>query len=385
MVRSIAHLDMDTFFVACERQRDSRLSAMPLIVGGGSRGVVASCSYEARRFGVRSAMPMRQALQLCPQAKVIKGDMELYSKMSHLVTDVIADAAPVMEKASIDEFYLDLSGMDRFIGTYKWIIELSERITRETGLPNSFALSVNKTVSKIATGEYKPGGHINIPDEMVRPFLNPLSVRKMPGVGENTANLLTRIGVRNIQTLAEMPADILQQLMGKTGIDISKKARGIDLTPVRPYNERKSLSTEQTFREDTIDIPRLRALLDGMAERLCYDLRAQQWLASTVTVKVRYANFDTETRQKRIAYTSSDQLLSEMALSLFDQLYDRRMRLRLVGLQFSGLVRGLHQIDLFSDDQRELALYRAMDRIKDRFGRDAIARCGGASFMNLRI
>lgn len=371
-------MDLDTFFVSCERLGNAQLQGIPLIIGGGDRGVVASCSYEARRFGVRSAMPIKMALAMCPQARVIKGDMELYSKMSNLVTEVIEERSPLTEKASIDEFYLDITGMDRFHGSYRWTSELAQAVTKETGLPISFALSVNKTVSKIGTGEAKPIGRLEIPTHDVRPFLNPLSIKKIPMVGEATFALLSRIGIRTIQTLSEMPAPVLQQMVGKNGIEIWKKANGIDTSPVEPYTERKSISTEHTFGQDTIDIPMLRALLSGMVEKLAYQLRSEQWLASTVTVKIRYSNFDTETKQCRIPYTSCDHALAGHVKELFDRLYQRRMRLRLVGLRFSGLVRGTYQINLFEDTEEMLSLYQAMDRIKNRFGPDAVARCAGA-------
>lgn len=382
MERAIVHMDLDTFFVSCERLTNSQLNGIPLIIGGGDRGVVASCSYEARIFGVRSAMPIKMALRLCPQARIVKGDMELYSKLSQTVTQVIEEKAPVMEKASIDEFYLDITGMDRFHGSYSWTSELARSVTKETGLPISFALSVNKTVSKIATGEGKPKGNLEIPAPMVQPFLNPLSIRKIPMLGEVTFTLLSRIGIRNIQTLSEMPAEVLQQMIGKNGLELWKKANGIDTNPVEPYRERKSISTEHTFGQDTIDIPKLKSLLAGMVEKLSFQLRSEEWLTSTVTVKIRYVNFDTETKQIKIPYTSADHTLTRTVIELFDRLYQRRMRLRLVGIQFSGLVRGTYQINIFEDTVEMLSLYQAMDKMKKRFGFDAVARCGGA---NLKI
>lgn len=378
MGRAVVHMDLDTFFVSCERLGNSKLEGIPLIIGGGDRGVVASCSYEARVFGVRSAMPIKMALRLCPQAKIVKGDMELYSKLSHTVTSIIEEKAPVMEKASIDEFYLDITGMDKFYGSYKWTNELAQSVTKETGLPISFALSVNKTVSKIATGEGKPRGNLEIPEMNVRPFLNPLSIRKIPMLGDVTFSLLSRIGIRNIQTLSEMPAEVLQQMIGKNGLELWKKANGIDFSPVEPYKERKSISTEHTFSQDTIDIPKLKALMIGMVEKLAFQLRSEQWLTSTVVVKIRYANFDTETRQCKISYTSADHTLNKTVLELFDKLYQRRMRLRLVGIQLGGLVRGTYQINIFEDTVEMMSLYQAMDKIKNRFGIDAVARCAGA-------
>ena len=380
MTRAIVHMDLDTFFVSCERLTNSQLNEIPLIIGGGDRGVVASCSYEARRFGVRSAMPIHMAMKLCPDAKVIKGDMELYSQLSHDVTQVIQEKAPIMEKASIDEFYLDITGMDKFHGSYKWTNELAQSVIKETGLPISFSLSVNKTVSKIATGEGKPKGNLEISEGNVQEFLNPLSIQKIPMVGNVTFQLLSRIGVRKIQTLSEMPPEVLQQMIGKNGIDIWKKANGIDHTPVEPYTERKSISTEHTFSQDTIDIIKLKSLLVGMVEKLAFQLRSEQWLTSTITVKIRYANFDTETKQCKIAYTSADHILTKNVMELFDKLYQRRMRLRLIGIRCSGLVRGTYQIDLFEDTQEMLSLYAAMDKMKSRYGFDAVMRCAGASF-----
>ncbi|MNQ44433.1 DNA polymerase IV [compost metagenome] len=380
MARAIVHMDLDTFFVSCERLTNSELNGIPLIIGGGDRGVVASCSYEARYFGVRSAMPIHMAMKLCPQAKVMKGDMELYSQLSHDVTQVIQEKAPIMEKASIDEFYLDITGMDKFHGSYKWTNELAQSVIKETGLPISFSLSVNKTVSKIATGEGKPVGNLEIPENKVQGFLNPLSIQKIPMVGAVTFQLLSRIGVRKIQTLAEMPPEVLQQMIGKNGLDIWKKANGIDNTPVEPYTERKSISTEHTFSQDTIDIAKLKRVLIGMVEKLAFQLRSEQWLTSTITVKIRYANFDTETKQCKIAYTSADHILTKNVMELFEKVYQRRMRLRLIGIRFSGLVRGTYQIDLFEDTEEMLSLYEAMDKMKSRYGFDAVMRCAGAIF-----
>jgi len=380
MERAIVHMDMDTFFVSCERLNNDKLQGIPVIIGGGERGVVASCSYEARYFGVRSAMPIKLALRLCPEAKVIKGDMEMYSKLSHTVTDIIEEKAPIVEKASIDEHYLDITGMDKFFGAYRWTEELMQSVTKHTGLPVSFALSVNKTVAKIGTGEAKPVGKKEISQDMVRPFLNPLSIKKIPGVGDASFQLLSRIGIRQIHTLADMPMEVLQQMIGKNGIDLWKKANGIDYTPVEPYMERKSISTEHTFNQDTIDLVKLRGLINGMVEKLAFQLRSEQWLTSTVVVKIRYANFDTETRQSRVSYTSADHTLIIKVLELFDKLYNRRMRIRLIGVRFTGLVRGSLQINLFEDTQEMVALYQAMDKIKNRFGYNKVGRACGFNF-----
>ena len=377
MEKTIAHLDLDTFFVSCERLQNSKLNGIPVIIGGGDRGVVASCSYEARYFGVRSAMPIRMALKLCPEAKVIKGDHEQYSKLSNEVTEIIQEKVPLVEKASIDEFYLDLTGMDRFFGCYQWTTEVAESIKKNTGLPISFAVSANKTVAKIGTGEAKPLGRIEIPNREIQPFLNPLSIKKIPMVGNVTFQLLSRIGIRQIKTLAEMPVDVLQQMIGKNGAELWKKANGIDDSPVVPYSERKSLSTEHTFAQDSIDVENKRSIISGMVEQLAFQLRQEKWLTSVVTVKIRYANFDTETKQCRVSYTSADHTLLKYALELFKKLYTRRMRLRLIGVCFSGLVHGSHQMDLFEDTEELMNLYQSMDRMKNRFGKTAVGRASG--------
>jgi len=376
MERAIAHMDLDTFFVSCERLRASVLDKKPVIIGGGDRGVVASCSYEARKFGVRSAMPIRMALRLCPEAMVIKGDMEYYSQMSHVVTAIIQEKVPVMEKASVDEFYLDLSGMDQFFGCYQWTSEIAEAVKKQAGLPISFALSTNKTVSKIGTGEAKPG-KLELKMKEIQPFLNPLSVKKIPMVGDVTFQLLSRLGVRKIETLSKMPVDVLQEMIGKNGIELWKKANGIDNDPVVQYSERKSISTETTFTEDTIDVLHINSILCGMVEQLCYQLRKEKWLTSTVSVRIRYANFDTETKQCKVPYTSADHTLLKYVLELFKKVYTRRMRIRLVGVRFTGLVHGSHQMDLFEDTEELISLYQAMDKMKDRFGAKSLGRASG--------
>ena len=377
MERAIAHMDMDTFFVSYERLKNSILEKLPVIIGGGDRGVVASCSYEAREFGVHSAMPIKMALRLCPEARVIKGDMEYYSNMSHLVTEVIQERVPVLEKASIDEFYLDLSGMDKFFGCYQWTNEIADAVTKNTGLPISFALSTNKTVSKIGTGESKPTGRFEVKEKEIQHFLDPLSIKKIPMVGPETFQLFSRLGIKTIKTLSEMPIDVLQELVGKNGTVLWKKAHGIDETPVVPYSERKSISTEDTFSQDTIDILKIRSILSGMVEKLAFQLRQEKWLTSTVSVKIRYSNFDTEIKQCKIPYTSADHTLLRYVLELFKKLYTRRMRIRLIGVKFKGLVHGCHQMDLFEDTEELISLYETMDKIKNRFGVSSVGRASG--------
>ncbi len=376
--RTIVHFDLDTFFVSVERLVNSSLKRKPVIVGGLSdRGVVASCSYEARRFGVHSAMPVRVARQLCGDAVFVRGDMELYAKYSSLVTEIIAESAPVYEKASIDEHYLDITGMDRFFGSLKWSHELRQRIMKETGLPISFGLSTNKTVSKIATGEAKPNGELCVLPDKIKPFLFPLSIRKIPMIGKKGYRLLRSMGVAYIKTLSCIPPEMMLQLMGKNGLSVWEKANGIDPTPVVQYSERKSVSTERTFDKDTTDVEKLRSILIAMTEKIAFDLRKKHKLTGCVTVKIRYSNFDTHTVQKHLPYTAFDHLLIAVALELFDRLYQRRMLIRLIGVRFSKLVGGSQQLDLFDENPELANLYQAMDGIRLRYGKNAVRRAVG--------
>jgi len=376
--RNIIHLDLDAFFVAVECKRDSRLKGRPLIIGGSSRrGVVAACSYETRRFGVHSAMPMYLALQLCPDAKVISGDMEAYSQASHEVTEIISEDAPAFEKSSIDEFYIDASGMDRYFGAFKWARELRAKIIRNTALPISLALSVNKLVSKVATAEFKPNAEAYIAAGSEKDFLAPLGVEKIPMIGKQTASFLHDMGVRTVQTLREMPVQFLISAFGKNGLSLWRKAHADDTSPVVPYSEQKSISTESTFESDTIDVKRLKSVLVAMVEKIAFSLREQRKLTSCVTVKIRYSNFDTESRQVHIPYTSSDHILLRAAHELFDKLYNRRILIRLIGVRLSGLVHGHHQISLFDDTAENINLYQSIDWIKSRYGVEKVVRAAG--------
>lgn len=373
--KTILHMDLDSFFVSVERLHNSALEGRPVLVGGTSgRGVVASCSYEARRFGVHSGMPMRTAMQLCPEAIVIKGDSSRYSYYSNIITDIIKEEVPLFEKTSIDEFYADLSGMDRFFGCYKLASEMRDTIIRETGLPISFGLSTNKTVAKVATSEAKPNNRLEVPKGTEKPFLAPLSVKKIPMVGQKTSLLLNRMGIKHIYTLQAMPLEVMEKAMGKSGTSIWHKANGIDPSPVIAYQERKSISLERTFQKDTTDVRKLDTLIVAMAESLAFQLRQGNKLTACVTVKIRYSDFNTYTLQKRIPYTSNDDKLLAISKELFEKLYERRLLVRLIGLRFSHLVGGGHQINLFEDSAEKIRLYQAMDQMRKRFGSNAVKR-----------
>jgi len=373
--RSILHLDLDSFFVSVERLINSELKKRPLLVGGISdRGVVAACSYETRTFGVHSGMPMKLARRLCPEAIVLRGNSGTYTKYSDLITEIIKSEVPAFEKASIDEFYADLSGMDQFFGTYKFASELRTKIIRESGLPISLGLSINKIVSKVATGEAKPNNQIKIDQGYEKQFLAPLSIRKIPMIGTKTGLTLQRLGIKIVSDLQKLPEELLLQTLGKIGGVIWRRAQGIDNSPVITYNERKSISTERTFDYDTIDMTLLRELLIAMTENLAYQLRRGQKLTSCVSVKIRYADFDTQSRQLKIPYTSADHLLIPRILELFNTLYNRRLRVRLIGVRFSHLAGGNYQINLFDDNESAIQLYQAIDKIRLRFGDRSILR-----------
>ncbi|MCF2442986.1 DNA polymerase IV [Dyadobacter sp. CY345] len=372
MERTILHMDLDTFFVSVERKIDSRLEGKPILVGGiGDRGVVAACSYETRAFGVHSGMPMKMARNLCPEATVIRGEGGVYSKHSKEVTEIIREAVPIFEKASIDEFYADLSGMDRFQGSsYKMAQELRMRIKKEAGLPISFGLSANKLVSKVATGTAKPDNERKIEFGTEKSFLAPMLVKKIPMVGEKTNQILYNLGIKHVRTIQEMPMEMMSKVLGKNGVVLWNRANGRDETPIIPFHERKSISNERTFGKDTGDVKRMREMIRAMAENLAYQLRNGDKLTSCVSVKIRYSDFNTFSRQLKIPYTSADHLLIPNVEKLFDQLYNRRMMVRLVGVTFSDLAGGNYQINIFDDSEEKLNLYQAMDSLRNRYGTD---------------
>ena len=377
--RQILHLDLDTFFVSCERLQEPKLIGKPVLIGSDSdRGVVASCSYEARAFGIRSAMPMRMAKQLCPEAVILRGNSGAYLKKSDEVTEMIREKVPLFEKSSVDEFYVDLTGTDKFFGSWKLATELRQHIIKQSGLPNSFGLSINKTVSKVATGEGKQhGGQIEVPRGTEKPFLAPMPIERIPGVGEKTAHLLRSMGVAKIETMQELPIDLMQRLLGEHGPVLWRKANGIDDSPVIAWHERKSISTERTFERDTIDVVKLRGLFTAMAESLAFQLRKGAKLTSCVAVKIRYADMNTHIRQLRIGYTACDHIILPIVHDLFRALYDRRQRIRLIGVRFSNLVGGGHQMDAFTDTQEAMNLYQAMDKVRKRFGDRTVMRASG--------
>ena len=373
--RHIAHFDLDAFFVSVELLKRPELKGKPLIVGGdGQRGIVAACSYEARKFGIQSAMPSLTAKKLCPQAIFIRGSYHDYSHYSRQVTQIIADTVPVYEKASIDEFYIDLTGMDKFFGVRQFTRELREKIIRETGLPISYGLSTSKLVSKMATNEAKPNGYLEIPAGKETAFLWPLTVDKIPMVGKQTQLQLHSLGIHTIEQLAKTPIDQLEYAFGKWGTKLWEKAHGLSGSPVEAYSEQKSISHENTFSEDSSDLAFLYAELVRLTEKTAYSLREEARLTGCITVKLRYSDFTTVSRQEVIDYTALDNLLQSKAKDLFNKLYKKGEKIRLIGVRFSHLIPMTIQMNLFDDAIEKLQLYQAIDKIKNQFGSDAITK-----------
>lgn len=372
------HIDLDTFYVSVERKMDSRLKNRPLLVGGTSdRGVVAACSYETRGYGVHSGMSMKLARQLCPEAIVIRGNAGTYSKHSDEVTEIIKEKTPLFEKSSIDEFYADLTGIDRFHGCFKLATEVRNSIIKETGLPISFGLSTNKVVSKIATGEAKPNNQLMIDAGHEKHFMAPLSIKKIPQVGDKTYQTLRHLGVRKIVTIQEMSEEMMINVLGKNGSMIWRRAQGIDNRPIVAFNERKSISTERTFDKDTIDVKKLKSILIAMTENLAYQLRRGNKLTACINVKIKYSDFNTYSKQMRIPFCSADHILIPKILDLFERLYNRRVLVRLIGIRFSHLVTGNYQINLFEDDESALNLYSALDKIREKYGDRMVVKAAG--------
>ncbi len=373
--RYIAHFDLDSFFVSVELLKDSSLKGKPVVVGGSrERGVVSAASYEARKYGVHSAMPMGKALQLCPHAIVLKGSYADYSYYSSMVTQIIASRAPLFQKASVDEFYLDLTGMDTFFDVYQWTIDLRQEITEKTKLPISFGLASNKLVAKIATDEAKPNGYLFIRPGAEKDFLSALAVNKIPGVGKQTYHHLQTMGIHFIRDILLVSKDELENKLGKWGADLWHKARGESVSEVTTDHEAKSISTENTFREFTGEPGFLLREIVRMTEKVAYELRQDDMFASCLAVKIRYSNFETVSRQTSINATFQDDELIPIAKQLFHLLYDTSRQVRLLGVRLSSLSSDVVQGNLFTDTGKKNNLYKAIDSVKNKYGTPALQK-----------
>ena len=372
--RIIAHFDLDSFFVSVEVLNNPSLKGKPVIVGGKERGVVAACSYEARKFGIHSAMPSKKAFQLCPQAIVISGTYSEYSKYSRWVTEIIASKAPLFEKASVDEFYLDLTGMDKFFDPLQWTIDLRKQIMDETGLPISFGLASNKMMAKIATNAAKPNGYLQIPFGKEKEFLAPLSVDKIPGVGDQTFEVLKSMGIKAINDVNIRTPEELEARLGKWGIDLWQKSNGIHTREVMQYHESKSISSESTFHENTTDVEFLLSEVVRMTEKIAFELRQDGKVAGCVAIKLRYPDFETTTKQTTIPYTCADDEIIPVVKDLFKKSYRKGAAIRLLGVRLSELTNDAIQTNLFDDTASKVDLYKAIDDVKNKYGKSKLKR-----------
>lgn len=370
----IAHFDLDSFFVSVEILNDPSLKGKPVLVGGYERGVVAACSYEARKFGIHSAMPMKKALQLCPHAIVTSASRSDYSKFSRWVTEIIAEKVPLFEKASIDEFYCDMTGMDKFFGVSKYTQELRKDIMAKTGLPISCGLSSARFISKMATNEAKPNGFLEVPHGKEKEFLWPLAIEKINGVGKQTEIQLKNLGFYKIEDIARSTPEFLERHLGKWGASLWNKSQGIGSAYVETNWEQKSMSHENTFDKDYNDIEFLYSELVRLTEKTAYSLREDDMLAGCVTVKIRYSNFETTSRQETIDYTSLDDQLIAKVKDLFNKSWQKGRPVRLLGVRFSQMIPFTMQMSLFENNAEKLNLYKAVDNIKDRFGSKSVTK-----------
>ncbi len=372
--KHIAHFDLDSFFVSVEIINNPSLKGKPVLVGGYERGVVAACSYEARKFGIHSAMPMKKALQLCPQAIVTSSSRGDYSKYSRWVTEIIASKVPLFEKASIDEFYIDLTGMDKFFGVSQYAKDLRSLITHETGLPISCGLASARFIAKMATNEAKPNGFLEIPHGRETDFLWPLGIEKINGVGKQTEQQLKSFGIYTIEDIAKTPIELMGRYAGKWGEALWHKAHGRGTAEIFTDWEQKSMSHENTFDTDYTDISFLHKELVRLTEKTAYSLREDEKLTGCVTVKIRYSDFETTSRQETVDYTALDDVLIAKVKDLFNKSWQKGRAVRLLGVRFSQFIPMTMQMSLFENNAEKLNLYKAVDDIKDRFGAQLVKK-----------
>lgn len=372
MPRIIFHLDLDAFFVSVERILDPSLKGKPVIVGGDpkGRGVVAACSYEAREFGLHSAMPIKQAYRLCPQGIYIHGSLKEYSRFSKGVKKILEDYAPMMEQASIDEFYMDFTGTQKIYGSMIMLgNKIQSEIKRLLGLPSSIGIAGNKTLAKIASDAMKPEGITYIYPGMEKEFLANMPIQVIPGVGRVTLKNLNAKGFFFIKDITKVSQDYFAAAYGKHGIELWEKANGKGNEYLNPPQERKSISKERTFGNDLIDKNEIEETLFGLTEKVCQLLRDRNWLTSTVSIKLRYSDFQTLTRAKSIKATDDDKLIFDTAKALFKKAYTRRVGIRLIGIHLSNFSEFSDQEFLFEDAEiKRNKMFKAITKIRDKYG-----------------
>lgn len=373
-MRYILHIDLDTFFVSVERLQNPELNGKPVICGGhGERDVVSSASYEARKFGVHSGMSIVKAMKLCPQAiicDVRKSDYMFYSQQ---VAKIVDERAPLYQQMSIDEYFIDLSGMEKYFDVNLWAHNLRMEIITKTRLPISYGLSVNRTVAKIASGRAKPMGELFIPQEKVQEFLDPLPVEKIPGVGDVFLPKLHKEGIYTILQLRQYPRGLFIHQFGRSSENIWLKANGIDNSPVEPAGEPKSLSQETTFETDVWQHEKIKDVVCKICDNLAFKLRSEKKLCNTVAVKIKNPNFTTNEKQKSLPPTDYTDTLTSTALALFDVLH-KKQPIRLVGVRFSISTSNNAMNNIFEYSPKKQNLYKAIDSLKEKFGKEIIKK-----------
>jgi DNA polymerase-4 len=371
---SILHVDMDTFFVSVELLERPELRGKPVVVGGrpDQRGVVSAASYEARKFGIHSAMPLRTAARLCPHAVFLDGHHEKYSEWSDRVASILARVSPIVEMVSIDEAYLDLAGTERLHGPpFAAADKLLRSITQTTSLPCSGGLATTRLVAKVASEQAKPRGLVWVAPGMEARFLAPLAIRKIPGIGEVTERALRALGIETVEQLASHSQEKLEKIFGQWGTALYRKARGGDAYEFLIDAEPKSISHNHTFGEDTDNVQELESLLSHLSQKTCKRLREAGLSASTLTLTIRYAGFETHTRSKTLQDpVRLDNDIFAVFLDLFREHRDVKRKVRLLGVALSGLTHGAEQLDLLEAERREKLekLTKATDRLRDKFG-----------------
>ncbi len=380
IVRSILHVDMDSFFVSVERLLDPDLVCKPVLVGGDpiGRGVVASASYEARKFGVHSAMPMARAVRLCPNAVVVHGSYERYGEFSAKVREIFLRFTPLVEMASLDEGYLDLTGTERLWGP-DWKAAQTLRDSIHTGirLPCSMGLGTNKLIAKVASSLAKPAGYLRILPGEEAAFLAPLPIGALPGIGPKTAERLHSFGLESVGDIAALGVDTLEGVFGEAGRDLWERSLGRHDAAVEPEREAKSVGREHTFPDDVDDPGVIIATLSHLSELVATSLREDKVLARTITLKFRYADFKTHTAARTLLDPTDDEgLILRVVRDLLRKNWNRRVRLRLVGISTGNLVKSGWQLDLFDRDriEKQVRLHQAVDAIRDRHGFTSIER-----------
>ncbi|MCF8268236.1 MAG: DNA polymerase IV [Ignavibacteriales bacterium] len=377
----IFHLDLDAFFVSVERILDPSLEDKPVIVGGDphGRGVVTACSYEAREYGLHSAMPIRNAFRLCPHGIYLHGHFEEYVRFSDLVRNILEPYAPVMQQASIDEFYMDFTGCGKIYGHPLYFASrIQEEIWNKLKLPCSIGIASNKTVAKISSDFMKPHGITYVVPGQEKYFLAPLPVEAIPGVGKVTLGIMHSKGIKKVADILRLPENYWESSMGKAGSDLYRKAKGEGKQFISPPQERKSISKERTFNDDIVDKTEIEGYLFKLTGKVCQSLRDYDWMASTISIKLRYSDFSTLTRARTIDPTDDDEAIFETARTLFHQAYTRRVGVRLIGIHLTNFEEYSYQESLFTN-HREIRkrMLRAVSKIRDKFGYKSI-RMGSA-------